>query len=291
MSYVVWILVRSLTMFLQICVNWMPDRKFHIATTVAAFSIIISLTAATLAHTGVSYRFGGYCHINVRSLATYWGWLFGFGGTACLLQIATMLYCIKVYMSSAWNRRHDPSTMSQSIVGSSRTQTVRAQARRVRQVLLLQWRSLTLAFLAVFTTAFVCIVFMIYDNNLTIEAFNNVDTLIPWILCLIENQSTDKCIYLTGPIILPEDLAIAALFILGFVGIEAFFLLCRWDVFTAWWTMLRTPLGKRNNSSVSNFMGQDDRVEANGEKGEPESWQNTPVVDNIPATAGHGERT
>ncbi|GIZ46075.1 hypothetical protein CKM354_000921400 [Cercospora kikuchii] len=252
--YVVWILIRSLFMHVQVCWNRTPDKISYIAANVAAFSITISLTTATLAHTGVSYRFGGYCHINVRSLATYWGWLFGFGGTACVLQIATMIYCIKVYMSSAWNKRNDPSTKSASIVSSSRTQSARAKARRVRQVLLLQWRSITLAFLAVFTTAFVCVVFMIYDNELTIEAFDNVDKLIPWLLCLIETQEKEQCLQLTSPFIISENLAVATLFILSFVGIEAFFLLCRWEIFGAWWSLIRRPQWKRNNSSVSNFM-------------------------------------
>ncbi|PIA99964.1 hypothetical protein CB0940_03115 [Cercospora beticola] len=209
--YVVWILIRSLFMHVQVCWNRTPDKIAYIAANVAAFSITISLTTATLAHTGVSYRFGGYCHINVRSLATYWGWLFGFGGTACLLQIATMIYCIKVYMSSAWNKRNDPSTKSASIVSSSRTQSARAKARRVRQ-------------------------------------------LIPWLLCIIETQEKEQCLNLTSPFIISENIAVATLFILSFVGIEAFFLLCRWEIFGAWWSLIRRPRWKRNNSSVSNFM-------------------------------------
>ncbi|KAM3423785.1 hypothetical protein BST61_g1189 [Cercospora zeina] len=253
MFYVVWVLIRSLFMHVQVCWNRIPDRISYIAANVAAFSITISLTTATLAHSGVSYRFGGYCHINVRSLATYWGWLFGFGGTACVLQIATMIYCIKVYLSSAWNKRNDPSNKSASIISSSRTQSARAKARRVRQVLILQWRSVTLAFLAVFTTAFVCVVFMIYDNELTVKAFDNVDKLIPWILCLIETQDKDQCIQLTSPFIIPEKLVVATLFILSFVGIEAFILLCRWEIFGGWWALIRKPLWKRDNSPASNW--------------------------------------
>ncbi|KAI5368390.1 hypothetical protein Slin15195_G035240 [Septoria linicola] len=259
MLYVVWILIRSLFMHVQICWNRTPDKISYIAANIAAFSITISLTAATLAHSGVSYRFGAYCHINVRSLATYWGWAFAFGGAACLLQLATMIYCIRVYLSSAWNKRNDPCTMSASIVGSSRTHSARAKARRVRQVLLLQWRSLTLAFLAVFTTAFVCVVFMVFDDNVRSRAFANVDTLIPWILCILETQDKERCTHLIQRLVLPQDLAVATLFILAFVGIEAFFLLCRKDVFTAWWTLLSSLLGKRDNSSASNWPPQPDR--------------------------------
>lgn len=95
---------------------------------------------------------------------------------------------------------------------------------------------------------------MIYDNELTIEAFDNVDKLIPWLLCLIETQEKEQCLHLTSPFIISENLAVATLFILSFVGIEAFFLLCRWEIFGAWWSLIRRPRWKRNNSSVSNFM-------------------------------------
>ncbi|WPB00281.1 uncharacterized protein RHO25_004900 [Cercospora beticola] len=147
--YVVWILIRSLFMHVQVCWNRTPDKIAYIAANVAAFSITISLTTATLAHTGVSYRFGGYCHIN---------------------------------------------------------------------------------------------------------AFDNVDKLIPWLLCIIETQEKEQCLNLTSPFIISENIAVATLFILSFVGIEAFFLLCRWEIFGAWWSLIRRPRWKRNNSSVSNFM-------------------------------------
>ncbi|EME86872.1 uncharacterized protein MYCFIDRAFT_131070 [Pseudocercospora fijiensis CIRAD86] len=255
MTYVTWILVRSLVMHIQICWNISPGALSYWAANIGAWSTIIALTTATLAHAGVSFRFGGYCHVNVGSLATYWGWLLGFGGLALLLQIATFAYCIKVYLSSALQQRRDPSNKSPSVISSSRSRTARATARRVKQVVLLQWRSFAIVILAIFTAAFFCVMFIVFDDKYTIQAFANTDSLIPWIVCVISTQDKNQCLQYTGPILIKESFAVASLFILAFVGIEAFFLLCRFEVFTAWWALLRTPFWKKKarRASGSNF--------------------------------------
>jgi hypothetical protein len=73
------------------------------------------------------------------------------------------------------------------------------------------------------------------------QAFANTEDLVPWIICLISSQDKEQCLQFTWPIILPEALAVATLFVLAFVGVEAFLLLCRWDVLKAWWTLIRRP--------------------------------------------------
>lgn len=251
MTYVTWILVRSLFMHLHVCWNITPGSRSYWAANIGAWSTIIALTTATLAHAGVSYRFGGYCHVNVGSLDTYWGWLLGFGGVSLILQVATFIYCVKVYLSSAWQQRRDPSIKSPSVVSSSRSRTARATARRVRQVVVLQWRGFAIVIMAIFTVAFVCIIFIVYDNQYTVAAFANTDTLIPWIVCVISTQDKNQCLQYTGPIIVSEELAVATVFILAFIGIEAFFLLCRIEIFTAWWGLLRTPFWKTKAKRIS----------------------------------------
>lgn len=252
---VTWVLIRALFMHLQICWNITPGNISYWAANIGVLSTSIALTTATLAHTGVSYRFGGYCHVNVGSLSTFWGWLLGFAGVAFLLQLATFAYCIKVYLSSAWSARNDPSNKSASIISSSKSRTARATARRVRDVLKLQWRSLAIVAIAVFTIAFICIVFIVFDDDITVKAFANPDILIPWILCLIQDQDKNKCTGLTRPFIISENLAAATLFILALVGVEAFLLLCRFEFLTAWLTLLRSPFWKmRRNSSTSDIL-------------------------------------
>ncbi|KAK4500171.1 hypothetical protein PRZ48_008357 [Zasmidium cellare] len=249
MSFTIWVTVRALFMHLQICWSYTPLARSHTVATIAAGAISIGLTAATIAHSGVSYRFGGYCHVNVGSLATFWGFILGFCGIALLLQLATFGFVIRVYLSSAWQSRNDPSTRSASVISSSRARQARATARRVREVLLLQWRSLAIVAVAILTAVFVCVVFIFFDDRITRNAFSDVDQLIPWIICLISRQDKSQCYQYTGVIIIPEDLAVATLFILAFVGIETFFLLFRLEIFTAWWGLLRTPWWKKRTSS------------------------------------------
>jgi hypothetical protein len=232
MFLVTWVLIRALFMHLQICWDWLPGKISYIAANAAALTVTVVLTAATLAHAGVSFRFGGYCHVNVGSLATYWGWLMGFGGLACLLQLATFAYCIKIYLTTNFNaKKADSSQAADSLTGSSRSRAARVTARRVYQALSLQWRSLMIVAVAIATTTtMVCIVFIVYDDRLTIQAFANTEDLVPWIICVISSQDKEKCLDFTWPIILPEALAVATLFVLAFVGVEAFLLLCRWDM-------------------------------------------------------------
>ena len=212
-----------------------PDIGIVVERVLEAISMRISSVSS-----GVSFRFGGYCHVNVGSIATYWGWLLAFGALACLLQFATFGYCIKVYLTNILHVRQDPS-QTDSLTGSSRSRTARATARRVYQALSLQWRSLAIVTVAIATTALVCVVFIVIDDQLTQKAFAETDTLIPWIVCLISSQDKEQCLQYTGPILLPEGLAVATLFVLGFVGVEAFLLLSRLDLFKAWVAFVWRP--------------------------------------------------
>lgn len=248
-SYVLWILVRAIFMHLQICWHFTPDKVSYVVANGVAWSVAVGLVSAALAKAGVSFRFGGYCLVNVGSLSTYWGWLLGFGGLALFIQLATFGYCLKIYLSAAVHLRNDPRMRSASIASSSRSRNARAAIKRINEVLLLQWRSLTLIALAIMTTAFVCIVFVVFDDKLTQQAFANTDALIPWILCLITTQDKNQCLNLTGPIIISENLAVATLYILAIVGIEAFILLIRFELFVAWFDLLRKPFRKNTGNS------------------------------------------
>ncbi|CZT19573.1 uncharacterized protein RCC_05424 [Ramularia collo-cygni] len=260
MALVSWVLVRALFMHLQICWSIVPDRTYYIAANVAVWSITIALTSAVLAHVGVSFRFGGYCHVNVGSISTYWAWLVAFAGISLLLQLATFAYCLQVYISAAFAGRQQltaGSNKSGSMSGTTQSRNARITARRVWKVLALQWRSLAIVMIAIFTTALVCVVFMVYDDKLTQEAFVNTDALIPWILCIIEFQDNSRCLNLTGPIILPQKLAVVTLYFLGFVGIEAFLLLFRVAFMKSWLDLLRTPFWKKK-AKRSTWTGERD---------------------------------
>jgi hypothetical protein len=241
---VTWVLIRALFMHLQICWDWLPGKISYMAANAIALAVTMALVAATLADAGVSFRFGGYCHVSVGSLATYWAWLLGFGGLACILQLATFAYCIKIYLTTNFNAKKADSSQqgAESLTGSSTSRAARATARRVYQALSLQWRSLTIVAVAIATTTMVCCVFIVYNEQRTMQVLaNGRRDGTPWIICLIRTQDKEKCLDLTGPIVMPEALTVATLFVLAFVGVEAFLLLCRWDMLKAWWALIRRP--------------------------------------------------
>jgi hypothetical protein len=91
----------------------------------------------------------------------------------------------------------------------------------------------------------VCVVFIVLDDKLTQKVFAQTDELVPWIICLISSQDNDKCLEFTGPVILPQSLAVGTLFVLGFVGVEAFLLLSRVEMLKAWWKVVRRPRGEK----------------------------------------------
>lgn len=256
MLTVCWIVVRSIFMHLQICWDIVPGRVAIIAANIAAWSVTIALTAAVLAKVGVSYRFGDYCHVNVGSTSTYWGWMIGFGAVALLVQVATFVYCAKVYLTAAMHGRAPPSGSGSNATNSVKTASSKRQAwtavRRLKQVLLLQWRSLAIVALAIFVIAFVCITFIFKVDAYTTSTFDDTTKVIPWVLCILQQHNTDKCLPDIQKLILPQSMAVAVLYVIALVGVEAFILLFKFEIFRAWWTFFKSPFdGRRNNSTSS----------------------------------------
>lgn len=122
-------------MYLQICWNLQPGRVFYIAANVAVWSVTICSTYGVLAHAGVSYRFGGYCQVNVGSISTYWGWILGFGVVALAFQLATFAYCLQVFLTAALlNHQGTGGDSTASGTASTRKKNAWATVRRVKDV-------------------------------------------------------------------------------------------------------------------------------------------------------------
>ncbi|KAL1642618.1 hypothetical protein SLS58_005389 [Diplodia intermedia] len=275
MTLVTWILIRAFFMHLQIVWDMTPTKYHFAGANIAAWTVTVGLVSAVLAHAGVSFRFGGYCHVNhTGSIPTYWAWLLAFGGLAFVLQLLTFAYCIKVYLQAALLRApthalsnsaassdgtgtgtpSDPTARKNSAAAFSaqsrtRARAARAAARRVRQVLQLQWRSLAIVALAIFTTAFVCVVFIVLDNKQEKLALTNTEAAVPWITCMILTRDNEKCLGETAPIVISQRITVATLFVLAFVGVEAFGLLCRREVFGAWGEALGKGWGGRGRAA------------------------------------------
>lgn len=85
-----WILIRALFMHLQICWNIEPGKIFFWAAQVICWAVTILLLSTEMSISGVSYRFGDYCHCNQHdSRASIWGPLLGLAGLSLLLQLST----------------------------------------------------------------------------------------------------------------------------------------------------------------------------------------------------------
>ncbi|OJD40299.1 uncharacterized protein BKCO1_1000492 [Diplodia corticola] len=272
MTLVTWILIRAFFMHLQIVWDHTPTKYTYLAANITAWTVTIVLVSAVLAHAGVSFRFGGYCHVNhTGSIPTYWSWLLAFGALALLLQLATFAYCIKVYLqatlvrsaahttpsshstTTTTHKPRQPSTTTTTTTTTTtslararaRTATARAALHRINLVLALQWRSLLIVFLAIFTTAFVCVVFIVLDNAQEKLALANADAALPWIACIILTRDNDACVRHTAPIVISQRVTVATLFVLAAVGCEAFGLLWRGGVGRAWVGVVRGAWGRR----------------------------------------------
>lgn len=85
-----WILLRSLSLHLQICWQVVPGRRFFLAAQAIGWSVPVVFLAIALGVTGVSFRFGDSCHINSKdSLKTFWGPLLGTAAASVITQVIT----------------------------------------------------------------------------------------------------------------------------------------------------------------------------------------------------------
>jgi len=143
LASVFWVFIRALSMHIQICWDITPGRKFFYYSQVIGWVIPAALMAATIVVGGVSFRFGAAtCHVNHhQSMATIWGWLLAVAGLTIILQIATVVYCLHVYLRNLWSDDDDDDDddddVARSQISEGRAGTVsshRTQAVSVNEV-------------------------------------------------------------------------------------------------------------------------------------------------------------
>jgi hypothetical protein len=162
-------------------------------------------------------------------------------------------YCIKVYLQNMFS---DDRTETQSSAGlpsyttSMRTRSARAVYRRVRKVLWLQWRGITIVVFILVDVIFFSVVF-IWLNSLTSHARDNVEELRPFLFCLMNSPSDpSSCFELGQDLAVNESTVIAILMMLSIAGIQCFVLLARGSMFSGWLELFRNKLSK-NREFVS----------------------------------------
>ncbi|OOO13414.1 hypothetical protein OAory_01011630 [Aspergillus oryzae] len=245
--------IRTLAFHLQVCWEVILGNKFMWGAFICGWGIPGIGITVMLILTGVSFRFGDMCHINIQyGTKDYWAPVTAFAGASLVLQLATMAYCIHVYVKSIFDTA-DSSTNSShlpSYTSSVRTVTARQAYRRIRRVLKLQWRGVALVLIIIGNVIFFAVVFIKVNNktNLTPE---NLQRAQPWLLCLVSTKGdVKKCQNLAHAIGPNEDTILALLILLSLVGFWNFILFARPGMFLGWAEFFKIKFGQ-NHEFVS----------------------------------------
>jgi hypothetical protein len=115
----------------------------------------------------------------------------------------------------------DDKTETQSSAGlpsyttSVRTRSARAVYRRVRKVVWLQWRGITIVVFILVDVIFFSVVF-VYLNSVETHAADDLEKAMPFLLCLISNPTThDKCYSLGQDLFVNMSTVVAILIMLS----------------------------------------------------------------------------
>ncbi|EMC95002.1 hypothetical protein BAUCODRAFT_72633, partial [Baudoinia panamericana UAMH 10762] len=239
LSATLWIFIRALSMNLQICWDIVPGRRFFYLSQAIGWGIPAALFAASMSITGVSFRFGTACHINHEtSMQDFWGPLLGFAGAAGVLQLFTFAYCVKVYLQSLWTDQSSTAgsddTGLPSYTSSVRAQTASAVFRRLKKVLWLQWRGITIVSIILVDVVFFAIVF-VYLDDLQASVLTDWHKVEPWLECLaFHPNDKDECLSLVNNFVVTESTVVAVLLLLSLAGFQCFIFLTRPEIFPAW---------------------------------------------------------
>lgn len=210
--------LRSLSLHVQVCWKVIPGPKFFWSSISVGVGVPILLVAIALPATGVSYRFGGTCHINhEKALGDYWGPLLSFAAVSTVLQFATFGYCIKVYIRSLFDdtATTDNSSGLPSYNSSVRTVTAKQALRRIKTVVALQWRGILIVLIIIANVVFLSIVFISMDNTVS-AAKANIAKAEPWLVCLAAHKGDKtKCWKEVGTLVRNESTVMAAMILLS----------------------------------------------------------------------------
>ncbi|KAJ5470765.1 hypothetical protein N7530_008122 [Penicillium desertorum] len=247
---VIWSFIRTMAFHLQVCWEKVLGPKFMWAAFVCGFGIPAIGLTVMLILTGVSFRFGDICHINVNNgLYDYWIPVMVFAVAALFFQLSTMIYCIHIYLRSLFDKSASTSGSSganlPSYTASIGTVTARQAYRRVRRVLKLQWRGIALTSIILGNVIFFAVVFINLDNAVAPTA-ENIKTAGPWLMCLAETDDKNLCRDYASAIGPNEATLLAVVFLLSLVGFWNFILFARPSMFAGWLDLFHRKVTRRH---------------------------------------------
>ncbi|KAI0446830.1 hypothetical protein F4803DRAFT_454592 [Xylaria telfairii] len=250
---VLWVFLRALSLHLQICWQMVVGRNYMWFSQALGWGIPIIGLVLLLVFSGVSFRFGQTCHINhENSLADFWIPLLIFAGLTVVIQFATFVYCIKVYLASlADSAESTGHSGGPSYTNSIRTMTPRQAYRRVRRVVQLQWRGIVIVLIIIADVIFFAIIFVFLDNTVE-DIKNNPNKAGSWIVCLASTKGDkDACLKLAEPLVVSLPTVTAVLILLAMNGLWLLLILGRWSMVTGWIEWAGSLGGRQNNEFVS----------------------------------------
>ncbi|MCJ1306585.1 hypothetical protein MMC25_000228 [Agyrium rufum] len=244
---VTWVLIRSLSLHLQICWQVIVGKRFFIFSMLAGWGLPAISLALSLSLTGVSYRFGNVCHINhAKSVGTFWGPILAFAILTFVIQFVTLTYCIRVYIRALLQQEGssmETGSQMPSMQGSIRTAvTARAAYRRVKKVILLQWRGIAIVLIVIADVIFFSIIFLRLDNA-TQAGLRDPSIVEPWLLCLaFSGGNKNACLKQASRItIFNEATVMAVLYLLSLNGVWCLLFLGSPRMASAWIDIFRHP--------------------------------------------------
>jgi len=187
--------------------------------------------------TGVSCRLGDYCFFNLKdSWASFWGPSLVFASITTILTFGTAGYCLYVYVKSVFVTARPNSDLQAPSIARP---TAIAVWRRVRAVILLQWRPITIVTVLLLDLVTAIAVF-VYTNTVTGNAINHPESYTNWLLCLIVHPK-NKGICL--PLVRDRNPYPATLqtpfILLSLTGIVAFLVLSTKGMITGWFELVK----------------------------------------------------
>ncbi|KAJ5722025.1 hypothetical protein N7488_000060 [Penicillium malachiteum] len=246
---VMWSFIRTIAFHLQVCWEVVLGPKFMWGAFLFGFGIPAIGLAVMLKITGVSFRFGEICHINIyKGLHDYWIPLMVFASVALILQVSTMAYCIHVYLRSLFDKSAstgDNSSGIPSYTASVRTVSARHAWRRMQRVLRLQWRGVTLVMIILGNVIFFAVVFIELDTEDSPTAAN-LKKVEPWFECLAAGYDKKECVSLAAGMGPNEATVLAMVYLLALVGFWNFILFARPLMFAGWLDFIRTAFSRRH---------------------------------------------
>ncbi|KAK8247924.1 hypothetical protein HDK77DRAFT_508168 [Phyllosticta capitalensis] len=247
-----WVMLRAIWLNIRVCWDKDPGKWFMIFAIASGIALPVLFTALSVSITGVAYRVGMTCLPNhEHAMETLWVWQIIFSSASILIQLCTTSYCIYVYLRVLMQSRGQH--INSGSYGQSAQQKPQTAWRRLRRLLLLQWRTITLTLIVTIETLYFVLIFWAQDRrfgevNTAVTTASSVRT---WSACLFLSQGNkNDCIHYTNNIRLPESSVLGSLILLGLIGMQHFILLSQPRLFKGWWELIKVHGFRRRGSDV-----------------------------------------